>query len=172
MLTSLQHNFDFRMDHNSDTGTNTIGSIINSDKVVCRWQEREMHYIINDNKPWIPCTCEADTPNVNLHSNIQRTEWQTKPDLAAAPSTVLDNPVAAVAALIKIPAAGPSAAAAAVMIKTPASLAIGLTSTKMADDDTNPGAILAVTRPRKASWRVIAITMTMNRNAHVEEPTY
>jgi len=33
ILTRLQHNFDFHMDHNSDTGTNIIGSIFNSDKV-------------------------------------------------------------------------------------------------------------------------------------------
>jgi len=92
ILTCLQHNFDFHMHHNSDTGTNIIGSIINSDKVVLRWQEIEMHYKINGDEPRIPCTCKADTPNANLHSNIQRTEWQMEPDLAAAPTTVLDNP--------------------------------------------------------------------------------
>ena len=110
-----------------------------------------MHYMINGDEPWIPCTCKANTPNANLHSNIQRTEWQTEPDLAAAPTTVLENPEAAMATLIKIPVAGPRAAAAAMIIKTPAPVAMGLTPMKMADNGTNPGAILAVTRARKAS---------------------
>jgi hypothetical protein len=110
-----------------------------------------MHYIINGDEPWIPCTCKADTPNANLHSNIPRTEWQTEPDLAAAPATVLENPEAAVAALIKIPAAGPRVAAAAMIIKTPAPVAGGLTPMKMADNSSDPGAIMAVMRARKAS---------------------
>jgi hypothetical protein len=110
-----------------------------------------MHYIINGDEPWIPCTCTADTPNGNLHSNIQCTEWQTEPDAAAAPATVLENPESAVATLIKIPVAGPRAATAAMIIKTPASVAVGLTPMKMADNGTNPGAIMAVTRDRKAS---------------------
>jgi hypothetical protein len=110
-----------------------------------------MDYIINGDEPWIPCTCNADTPNANLHSIIQRTESQTEPDLAVAPATVLENPEAAVAALIKIPVAGPRAAAAAMIIKTPAPVAVGLTPMKMADNGTNPGAIMAVTRARKAS---------------------
>jgi hypothetical protein len=110
-----------------------------------------MHFIINSDEPWIPCTCKADTPNANLHSNIQRTEWQTEPDLAAAPATVLENREAAVAALIKIPVASPRAAAAAMIIKTPAPVAVGLTPMKMADNVTNPGAIMVVTRAWKAS---------------------
>jgi hypothetical protein len=110
-----------------------------------------MHYIINGDQPWILCTCKADTPNANLHSNIQRTEWQTEPDLAAAPATVLENPEAAVAALIKIPVAGPRAEAAAMIIKTLAPVAVGLTPMKMDNNGTNPGAILAITRARKAS---------------------
>jgi len=172
ILTRLQHNFDFHMDHNSNTGTNIIVSIFNSDQVVSSWREIEMHYMINGDEPWIPCTCKANTPNANLHSNIQRTEWQTEPDLAAAPTTVLENPEAAMATLIKIPVAGPRAAAAAMIIKTPAPVAMGLTPMKMADNGTNPGAILAVTRARKASRWVIAMTMTMNRDPHVEEPAY
>ena len=88
------------MDHDSVMGTNIIGSIFNSEKVVFRWREIEMHYIINGDEPWIPCTCKADTPNANLHSDIQRTEWQAEPDPAAAPATVVENQEAAVAALI------------------------------------------------------------------------
>jgi len=88
------------MDPNSDTGTNIIGSMINSDNVVFRWREIEMDYIINSDKPWIPCTCKADTPKAKLYSNIQHTEWQTEPDPAAAPATVLDNWEAAVTALV------------------------------------------------------------------------
>jgi len=131
-----------------------------------------MHYIINGDKQWIPCTCKADTPNANLHSNIQCTEWHTEPDLAAAPATVLENPEAAVAALIKIPVAGPRAAAAVMIIKTPAPAAVGLTPMKMADKGTNPGAIMAVTRARKASRLVLAMTITMKRDPHVKEPAY
>jgi hypothetical protein len=36
ILTRLQHNFDFHMDHNSDTENNIIGSIFNSDKFIFR----------------------------------------------------------------------------------------------------------------------------------------
>ena len=97
-----------------------------------------MEYIINGDKPWIQCTCKADTPNVNLHSSIQCTERQTEPDLAAAPTTVLENPHAAVAALIKIPVQGPRAAVAAMIIKTPVPVAMGLTPMRMADNGTNP----------------------------------
>jgi len=172
ILTHFQHNFDFHMDHNSDTGTNIIGSIFYSDKVVFGWQEIEMQYIINGDKPWIPCTCNSDTPNMNLHSIIQCTEWQTEPDLAAAPATILDNPEAAVVALIWIPVAGPGAAAAAMIIKTPAPVAIGLTPMKMAANGTYLGAIIAVTRARMASGWVIAMTMTMNRDPHLKEPAY
>jgi hypothetical protein len=110
-----------------------------------------MHYIINGDEPLILGTCKADTPNTDLHSNIQCTERQTEPDLAAAPATVLENPEAAVAALIKIPVAGPRAAAAIMIIKTPAPVAVGLTPMKMADNGKNPGATMAVTRARKAS---------------------
>ena len=110
-----------------------------------------MHYIINGDEPCIPCTFKADTPNANLHSNIHHTEWQTEPHLAAAPATVLENPEAAVAALIKIPVAGPRATAAAMIIKTLALVAVGLTAMKIANDGTNPGAIMAVTRAQKAS---------------------
>jgi len=110
-----------------------------------------MHYIITVDKPWIPYSCKAYTPNANLNSNIQRTEWQTEPDLTAAPATILENLKAAVAALINIPVAGPSASAATIIIKTPAPVAEGLTAKKMANNGTNPGAKLGVTRARKAS---------------------
>jgi len=172
ILTGSQHNFDFHMDHNSATRTNIIGSIFNSDKVVLRWWEIEMHYIIHGNELSIPCTCKPDTPSVNLHSNIQHTEWQTEPDLAAAPATVLENLDAAVAALIKIPLLGPREAAATMIIKTPAPVAMGLTPMKMAYNSANPGAIMAVTRAQKPSRWVIAITMMMNHDPHVEEPAY
>jgi len=36
ILTCLQYNFDFHMDHNSDMGTNIIGLIFNLDKDVSR----------------------------------------------------------------------------------------------------------------------------------------
>jgi hypothetical protein len=127
-----------------------------------------MHYIIKGDEPWIQCTCKADTPNANL-LNIQRTQWQTEPDLAAAPARILDIPKAAVAAMIKTPVAGPRAAAAAAaiiktpvagpreeaaaaaIIKTPAPVAMGLTPMEMSGSGTNPGAITAVTRVLKAS---------------------
>jgi hypothetical protein len=110
-----------------------------------------MHYILNGDEPWIPCTCKPDTPNANLRSNIQHTELQTEPNLHASLATVLENPEAAVAALIKIPLEGPRAATAAMMIKTPAPVAMRLTAMKMADNSTNPGAIMAVTGVQKAS---------------------
>jgi len=88
---------------------------------------------------------------VDLHSNIQCKEWQTEPDLAAAPTTVLENPEAAVAALVKFPVVGPRAAAAAMIIKTLAPVAVELTPMKMADNGTNPGVIIAVTGTRQAS---------------------
>ena len=110
-----------------------------------------MHYVINGDEPWILCTCKANTPNANLHSNIQRTEWQTEPDLTAAHPTVLENLAAAVATLINIPVAGPKAAAAAMIIKTPAPVAVELTPMKMANNSTNLTAIMALTRARKGS---------------------
>ena len=36
MLTCLQYNFDFHMNHNSDTGTNIIGFAFNSGRDVFR----------------------------------------------------------------------------------------------------------------------------------------
>ena len=131
-----------------------------------------MYYIIHSNEQWIPCTCKADTPNMELHSNIQCTEWQTEPDLLVAPATVVKNPKAAVAALINITVAGPRAAAAAMIIKTPAPVALGLAPIKMADNVTNPEAIMLGTRARMASRWVIVMTMTMNCNPQVEEPAY
>jgi hypothetical protein len=110
-----------------------------------------MHNIIKGDEPCIPCTCKADTPSANLH-NLQRTQWQTEPDLAASPTSVLEIPKAAVAAMIKTPVAGPrAAAAAAAMIKAPAPVAVGLTPMEMSASGTNPGAITAVTRARQAS---------------------
>jgi len=58
-----------------------------------------MHHMILGDEPWIPCTCNGDTPNANRH-NIQRTQWQTEPDLAAAPTSVPEIPEAAVADII------------------------------------------------------------------------
>jgi len=110
-----------------------------------------MHYIINGDEPWIPCTCKADTPNANLHRNIQRTEWQTEADLAAATATVLINPEAAVAARIKLAMVGPRAAAATMIIKTLAPVSVGLTPMTMADNGTYLEAIIAIKRARKAS---------------------
>jgi hypothetical protein len=110
-----------------------------------------MQNIVNGDERWIRCTCKADTPNANLHINIQHTECQTEPELAAAPATVLENPEAAVAALIKIPVAGRRAATAVLISKTPAPVAVGLTPMKMADKGTNPRVIMAIMKDRKAS---------------------
>ena len=109
-----------------------------------------MHYIINGDEPWILCTCKADTSNLNSQSNIQCTKWQTAPDMAAAPVTVLHNPEAGVAALINIPVASPRAAAAAMIIKTPVPVAVGLTPIKLTNNVTNLGAIMVITRAATA----------------------
>jgi len=166
------------MYHNSDMGTNIFGFMVNSDKDVFRWQEIEMHHKIKSDEPWIQCTAKADTPNANLH-NIQCSPWQTEPDLAAAPASILEIQVAAVAAMIKTPVADPmAAAAAAAIIKTLAPVALGLTPIEMSDSSTKPGVIMAVMRVWKASWWVIGITMTMtmtmtlNRDPHLKDPTY
>jgi len=168
----LQHNFDFHMDHNSDTGNNIIGSIFKSDKVVFRWREIDMHSIINGDELWILWSCKADTHNSNLYSNIQYTECQTEPDLAAAPAAIVETAETAVAALIKIPGAGPRAVTAAMIIKAVAPVDVRLTPMKLANNSTNPGAIRAVTRPRDATRWVIAMTMMMNHVPHVKGPTY
>ena len=110
-----------------------------------------MHYIINGDEPWIPCTCKANTPNLNLHSNIQHMEWQTKPDLGAEPATVQENPEAAVGTLNKILVAGRRAAAAAMIIKTPAPVAVGLTPMELAHNGTNLEVVIVVTRAWKTS---------------------
>jgi hypothetical protein len=110
-----------------------------------------MQYIMNGEEPWIACTCKADLPNTNLHSNIQRIECQTEPDLAAVPVTILENPKVAVAALIKIPEAGHRAAAAAMIIKSWEPVAWGLTPMTAADNGTNLGPIMAATRAQMAS---------------------
>jgi len=75
ILTCLQHDFHFHLDHNSDLGTNIIEYTYNSDKVVFRWQEREVQYRMDSDEPWIPCTFNADLHNAYLHSIIQLTEW-------------------------------------------------------------------------------------------------
>jgi hypothetical protein len=79
ILTHLQYNVNLHMYHTSDTGTNIIRSIVNSEKVIVRWREIELHYIINGDELWIPCGYTADTPKANLASIIQRTEWRTEP---------------------------------------------------------------------------------------------
>jgi hypothetical protein len=110
-----------------------------------------MHYIINSDKPRIPCLCKADTPNVNLRRNIQHTKWQMEQDLAAAPATAQENPAAAAAAPIKIPVACPTTAVAAMIIQPLAPVAVGLTPTKITHTATKPAATMEVTRPQKAS---------------------
>jgi uncharacterized membrane protein (DUF4010 family) len=107
---------------------------------------------------------------VNLHSIIQLKEWQTEPDLAAAPARILENPEAAMAALIKIPVAGPRAAAATMIIKTTVPVAVGLTPMDMANNCTNQGAIIAVESARKANKEGIPMTMTINCDLHIQEP--
>jgi len=47
ILTPVQYNYNFHMDYNSDTGTNIISFIFNSDRDGFRWQEIEMEYILN-----------------------------------------------------------------------------------------------------------------------------
>ena len=111
----------------------------------------EICYVINGDEQWIPGTCKVDTPHANLH-NIQRRQWQTEPDLVAASTSDLYILQAAVAAMIKTPAACPrAAAAAATMIKTLAPGAVGLTPMEMSDIGTNPGAIMAETTAVSAS---------------------
>jgi len=110
-----------------------------------------MDCIIDCVEPWILCTCKAVTPNANLHSNIQCTEWPTEPDQAAAPATIPHNREAAVAILINFPLEGPRAAGAAMIIKTPAAVAMGLTPLTAAYEGTNPWAIIAVKRAETAS---------------------
>jgi len=83
ILTCLQHNINFHIDDNSDKQTNSIGSIFNSNMVAFRRWELEMHYIINGEVPWNRSAYNAVTPNANLHTNIQCTEWPTESDLAA-----------------------------------------------------------------------------------------
>jgi hypothetical protein len=68
--------------------------------------------------------------------------------------------------------AGPRAAAAARIINTPAPVAVGLTPMIMSDICTNPEAILAVRRVSKAISVVFAMMIPMNRDPHLEEPTY
>jgi hypothetical protein len=131
-----------------------------------------MHDITKSDKPWIPCTCIADTPNVNLHSNIQWTQWQMEPDLPAARETVQDNPESALATLIKIPVPGPRAGAAATIINTPAPVGLGLTPMTMVDICTEPVEMMVVMRAGNASRRLIAMMMMMNCDPHVKDPTY
>jgi len=172
ILTHLQHNFDIHMNHNSDRGIDIIGSIFNSGNGVFQWREKEMHYIVNREQPWVPGTSKANTPNANLPSNMQCIKWQTEPDLAAAPSTVLVYQEAQVAVQINNPVAGPRAAAATMIIKTPAPVAIGLTPMNLADNCTNLGVMMAVTRAQKTSRWVIAVAMTMSSHLHIEEQSY
>jgi hypothetical protein len=56
-----------------------------------------------------------------------------------------------VATLINIPVTGFRVEAAAMIIKSPARVAVGLTQMKLADNGSNQGAIMAVTRAQKAS---------------------
>jgi len=172
ILTHLQHNLGSHLDHHTDTGTNIIGSIIISDKVVIRWWELEMHYIINGDELWIPNTCKADSPNTNLHSNIPPTEWQTEPGQAALPATDQHHPKAAVAIQFEIAVAGPKAAAAAMLIKTPVPVAMGLGSMKMANNGRNPAVMMAVTSTRRVSRGLNVMTMMMNCDPHVEEQAF
>jgi len=110
-----------------------------------------MHYIIKYDEPWIPCTCNVDTRNANLH-NLQHTRLQADSDVAAAPAHDLEIPEAAVAAIINTPVAGPWVApVAAAMIKTPPPVAVGLTPITMSNGGTTPEGIMAVMRAWKAS---------------------
>jgi len=144
-------------------GTKIIWSSFNSDKVTFRWWEIEMNYILNSDKRWIPCTCKANTPNTNLHSNIQHTEWQTEPG-PAAPPTILENPDAAVTTLIEMPMAGPRTAATIMTSITPVPVAVELTPITMANNGIHPGTIIRVQRARNARRYVIAIMMVINHD--------
>jgi hypothetical protein len=131
-----------------------------------------MHNLIIGDERWIQCTSRADTPNGNLRNNIQRTEWNAKPDRAAAPETVLECLEAAVAALIKILLPGHQAAAATIIIKTLAPVAEVRSPMRMADNCTNPGAIMTVMSAWMASRCVIAMLMSLNHDPHVKEHAY
>jgi len=125
ILTHLQYNIDFHMDHNSDMGTNIICFIIKSDQHHFWWQEIDLHCILCGDKLWISCTCNADAHNVNMN-NIQCTPWQMEPDLPAATAGILEIPKAAVVTILVTAVAGsrPAAAAAAVF-HTPVTVARG-----------------------------------------------
>jgi len=74
ILICLVHDFDFHIQLNSVMEINISGFIVNSNELMYRWQEIEIHCIIHGDKLWFPCTWNADTPNANLHHNIQCTQ--------------------------------------------------------------------------------------------------
>jgi len=88
---------------------------------------------------------------MNLHINMQPTQWQMEPHLAAPDITVSDSPEAEVVAQIKLPVAGPRGATAGMIIKTPAPLAGGLRPMLMADTGPNLGGMMALTSAGMAS---------------------
>lgn len=131
-----------------------------------------MHYKIHYEGQWDPCTCTANTPNSNLPSNKQCTQWQTEPDLAVAAATILANQEAAGAMLITNPVAGLRAAGATMIIKSPAPVAIVLTPVNMADNNSNLGTMRVIMRAEKTSRQVIGLPIMMSRHPHVKEHAY
>ena len=92
--------------------------------------------------------------------------------MAAAPTTSLEDTAAAVAEQHWFRVAGPWAAVATMIIKTPALVAVGIMQMNMADDGTNPGVIMANTTAQTSRRCVAGMTVTMNPNPHIEKPTW
>ena len=132
-----------------------------------------MNYILNSDKQWILCTCKANTPNTNLHSNIQNTALETEQNVAAAPPTILEHSKTAVAAPIKILMSGPCTAAAVIIIITLVLVAVGLISITIGMNGSHVHIIVAGQSARKATRCVIPMIMIINRismskNLHIE----
>jgi len=173
ILTSIEHSFDCHLEHNSDPGTNMIGSILNSEKVGLRWWQIDMHYKINSDEPWILCTCKAVTPIANLQNNIQYTQWQMEPDLTAAPTSIVEYLAAVVAIMIIKWASGQRKAVAAVsMMKTPVTGAARLNRMKMSGHCSSLHVILVAMRTDKTTRYVIVTTKMMNHNPHIDDFTH
>lgn len=132
-----------------------------------------MNPILNSDIPRNLCTCKANTPNTNLHGNIQNTALDTEPNLATAPPTILQHSKTAVAALIKLLMAGPWTAAAVMIIITPVPVAVGHISITMGVNGSHLHIQVAVQSARKATRRVIPMIMIINcnpmpKNLHIQ----
>jgi len=75
--------------------------------------------------------------------------------------------------VIKPPVECPGvAAAAAAMVKMPVPVALAVTGMKLSHCDTNPVAMMVLTKAQKSSIWVIGMSITVNCNPHVKDPTY